>query len=210
MTDTDRERQLLAREFEQIHPIGSGPGFSLGMWSGRGDHAHTRPAAREAAGHRALTELDELIDTLIEYRARLAHKLEHDSATAAAADPDPASAELAAVLAGLPADTRPGPPTVERYDDLLPSRRRARGSATAPEREKRASQQLSVRRLVRQVIDPGEVFEVGDLLARLAELGIAMTPDKTIAILDYWAARSQLTLVSPGIYRRPNEPDDAA
>lgn len=50
---------------------------------------------------------------------------EHDQAAAAAAGPetDRDDAELAAILGELPADSRPGPPTVERYDELLPSRR---------------------------------------------------------------------------------------
>ncbi|MEV6655428.1 hypothetical protein [Nocardia fluminea] len=49
---------------------------------------------------------------------------EHDNG-AAAAEPEFGSgtAELAAVLARLPADARPGPPTVAAYDELLPSRR---------------------------------------------------------------------------------------
>ncbi|MFD4444420.1 recombinase family protein [Nocardia sp. NPDC058519] len=133
---------------------------------------------------------------------------DHDQSMGGDAEHAHAVAELAAVLDRLPADTRPGLPTVERYDDLLPSRRRSRESV--PEREQQAAQELSVRRLVRQVIEPGEVFEVGDLLARLARLGLAMTPDKVSGILDYWAARSQLTLIRPGVYRRPLEPDDAA
>lgn len=66
-----------------------------------------------------------------------------------------------------------------------------------------------MRRLVRQVIEPDEVFEVDDLLARLARLGIAMTPGKVTGILDYWAARSQLAFIRPGVYCRPPEPDDA-
>lgn len=138
---------------------------------------------------------------------------DHDRAAApdAVSRHGPGAAELAAVVDRLPADTRAGLPTVERYDDLLPSRRPGRESTPhpEPEREQQAVQELSVRRLVRQVIEPGEVFEVGDLLAQLARLGIAMTPGKVTGILDYWAARSQLTLIGPGIYRRPLEPDDA-
>lgn len=139
---------------------------------------------------------------------------DHDQSvrTGAEAESDAGAAELAAVLAGLPADSRPGLPTVDRYDNLLPSQRRAPQPQPepAPEREGQAAQELSVRRLIRQVIDPGEVFEIGDLLERLAGLGIAMTPDKIAGILDYWAVRSQLILISPGVYRRPAEPDDAA
>lgn len=75
MTDEDRERQKFALEFERIQPIGSGPGFSLGFWSGRGDWASYRADAREAAGHRAVGELDELIEKLTDFRARLAEKV---------------------------------------------------------------------------------------------------------------------------------------
>ncbi|MGW4719399.1 hypothetical protein [Nocardia sp. NPDC004260] len=89
----------------------------------------------------------------------------------------------------------------EILDSPLPQR-------LAPEREGRAAQGLSMRRLVRQVIEPGEVFEIGDLLARLAGLGIAMTPDKVVGILDYWAARSQLTPASTAA--RPNPPPHSA
>ncbi|TCJ89963.1 hypothetical protein DFR71_6253 [Nocardia alba] len=49
---------------------------------------------------------------------------EHDQAAAGA---DRADAELAAVLGKLPADSHPGPPTVEHYDELPPPRR-VRGS----------------------------------------------------------------------------------
>ncbi|MFC9898508.1 recombinase family protein [Nocardia sp. NPDC127579] len=49
---------------------------------------------------------------------------EHDQRAPADAESGADAAELAAVLAELPADSRPGLPTVNRYDDLLPSRRR--------------------------------------------------------------------------------------
>jgi hypothetical protein len=44
---------------------------------------------------------------------------------------------------------------------------------------------------------PGEVFEVGDLLTRLARLGITMTPGKVTGILDYWAGAPSSPSSSP-------------
>ncbi|MFF0546885.1 recombinase family protein [Nocardia thailandica] len=48
---------------------------------------------------------------------------EHDQATSTTSGTDNGEAELAAILNGLPADSRSGPPAMDRYDELLPSRR---------------------------------------------------------------------------------------
>lgn len=64
------DRLALAKAFDKASI--NGVGMSLGMWAGRGDWGSCSTASRDRAGHRALTDLDELIGRLTEFRQQLA------------------------------------------------------------------------------------------------------------------------------------------
>lgn len=68
---TDDKRLELARRFERAS-FASGVGVSLGVWAGRGDWASMSESARNNSGHRALTELDQLLAQLTDFRQELA------------------------------------------------------------------------------------------------------------------------------------------
>jgi hypothetical protein len=64
-------------------------------------------------------------------------------------------------------------------------------------------QDVPLRRLVWQVINPGEEFTVADISARLAELGASWPTTAVSNALGYWASRERLTRVRKGTYNYP-------
>ena len=111
---------------------------------------------------------------------------------------------------GAPGGTPPG------------ARQHGQGRATAPgpagtsrsPRDRMAGQvdmqDVPLRRLVWQVIDPGEEFTVADIAARLAELGASYPATAVSNVLGYWASQDRLARVRKGtyIYPRPGSPND--
>jgi hypothetical protein len=72
-TASHPDREALFREFEKLSyfPF-TGVGLALGTWAGMGDWASTGQAFRDRQGPKAITELDQLIERLREFRGRLA------------------------------------------------------------------------------------------------------------------------------------------
>lgn len=64
-------------------------------------------------------------------------------------------------------------------------------------------QDVPLRRLVWQVINPGEEFTVADIAARLAGLGASWPATAVSNALGYWASRDRLTRVRKGTYSYP-------
>jgi hypothetical protein len=62
---------------------------------------------------------------------------------------------------------------------------------------------VPLRRLVWQVINPGEEFTVADIAARLDEVGASWPTTAVSNALGYWASRDRLTRVRKGTYRYP-------
>lgn len=62
---------------------------------------------------------------------------------------------------------------------------------------------VPLRRLVWQVINPGEEFTVADIAARLAEVGASWPTTAVSNALGYWASRDRLTRVRKGTYSYP-------
>ena len=62
---------------------------------------------------------------------------------------------------------------------------------------------VPLRRLVWQVIDPGEEFTVTDVAERLADLGVWLSANKVSNALGYWVSRGRLTRQRKGTYRYP-------
>lgn len=69
-------------------------------------------------------------------------------------------------------------------------------------------QDVPLRRLVWQVIDPGQEFTVADIAARLAELGASYPATAVSNVLGYWASQDRLARVRKGtyLYPRPGSP----
>lgn len=63
---------------------------------------------------------------------------------------------------------------------------------------------VPLRRLVWQVVNPGEQFTVADIAARLAELGASWPTTAVSNVLGYWASRDRLTRVRKGTYLYPH------
>src|SRR6202161_1491554 len=61
-------------------------------------------------------------------------------------------------------------------------------------------QDVPLRRLVWQVINPDEEFTVADIGARLAELGASWPATAVSNVLGYWVSRDRLTRVRKGTY----------
>ena len=64
-------------------------------------------------------------------------------------------------------------------------------------------QDVPLRRLVWQVINPGEEFTVADISARLAELGASWPTTAVSNVLGYWASRERLIRIRKGTYSYP-------
>lgn len=64
-------------------------------------------------------------------------------------------------------------------------------------------QDVPLRRLVWQVIDPGEEFTVGQVRERLAAIGAEWPNFKVSNALGYWVARNRLTRQRKGVYSYP-------
>lgn len=67
---------------------------------------------------------------------------------------------------------------------------------------------VPLRRLIWQVLDPGEEFTVTDVVERLTELGGSWPANKVSNALGYWVARRRLARQRKGVYRYPvaNDP----
>lgn len=62
---------------------------------------------------------------------------------------------------------------------------------------------VPLRRLIWQVINPGEEFTVADITARLAELGAQWPTNAVSNVLGYWVSRDRLTRIRKGTYTYP-------
>lgn len=98
---------------------------------------------------------------------------------------------------GLPGGTPPG--------GGRPSR--DAGRAAAPRRASRNRQvdmdDVPLRRLVWQVVNPGEEFTVADVCSRLAELGAPRPATAVSNALGYWVSCDRLARVRKGTYSYP-------
>lgn len=96
----------------------------------------------------------------------------------------------------------------------VPSAAPNRGPSVRPEplSERVNMQDVPLRRLVWQVIDPGEEFTVAEITARLARLGAPRPTTAVSNALGYWASRERLTRVRKGTYcyPRPSSPPSPA
>jgi hypothetical protein len=62
---------------------------------------------------------------------------------------------------------------------------------------------VPLRRVIWQVIDPGAEFTVADVVQRLALLGVSVPANKVSNALGYWASRNRLYRERKGTYRYP-------
>jgi hypothetical protein len=69
---------------------------------------------------------------------------------------------------------------------------------------------MPLRRLLWQVLDPGEEFTVADVVARLAKLGAPWPPNAVSNALGYWASRQRLDRRRKGVYRWPLSAESSA
>jgi hypothetical protein len=65
-------------------------------------------------------------------------------------------------------------------------------------------QDVPLRRLIWQVINPGEEFSVADVSARLAELGASWPTTAVSNVLGYWASSERMTRIRKGTYTYPH------
>jgi hypothetical protein len=84
-----------------------------------------------------------------------------------------------------------------RRPDLLASGRGGRMARAA------SLHDVPLRRLVWQVLDPGEEFTVADVTKRLAGLGISLPANKVSNALGYWVSRGRLARQRKGTYSYP-------
>lgn len=102
---------------------------------------------------------------------------------------------------GTPGGKPPGPGRQARGPVLTPESPAASGDQTS---ERVGMKDVPLRRLVWQVINPGEQFTVADIAARLAELGATWPTTAVSNVLGYWASRDRLTRVRKGTYLYPH------
>lgn len=110
----------------------------------------------------------------------------------------------------LPGDKPSGARRTQR--DPVSSRAPASAIASADRASERVKiQDVPLRRLVWQVIDPGEEFTVADVTARIAELGASWPATAVSNVLGYWSSRDRLTRVRKGTYSysRPGSLSDS-
>jgi hypothetical protein len=69
---------------------------------------------------------------------------------------------------------------------------------------------VPLRRLVWQVINPGEEFTVTEVAERISALGASWTPSAVSNALGYWASRGRLTRRHKGAYSYPQPLNVAA
>lgn len=100
----------------------------------------------------------------------------------------------------LPGGKPPGARALHREQAAQPGSADASSDRTA---ERVKMQDVPLRRLVWQVINPGEEFTVADISARLAELGASWPTTAVSNVLGYWASRERLTRVRKGTYSYP-------
>lgn len=67
----------------------------------------------------------------------------------------------------------------------------------------RSLQAVPLRRLVLQVINPGEEFTIVDIAERLEELGAPWPANKISNALGYWVSQKRLTRKQRGVYNWP-------
>jgi hypothetical protein len=65
---------------------------------------------------------------------------------------------------------------------------------------------VPLRRLVLQVVNPGEQFTVSEVAERIAALGATWSASAISNALGYWASRDRLTREQKGIYSYPQPP----
>ena len=86
-------------------------------------------------------------------------------------------------------------------------RRTAHSSASVATTGSRPSRPLPtdvpLRRLVWQVLDPGEEFTVTDVVGRLNLLNVSAHPNKVSNVLGYWVSRGRLARRRKGVYVFP-------
>jgi hypothetical protein len=76
-------------------------------------------------------------------------------------------------------------------------------SASAPLDRRVDLDDVPLRRLVWQVVNPGEEFTVADVCSRLAEIGAPRPATAVSNALGYWASRDRLVRVHKGTYSYP-------
>lgn len=97
----------------------------------------------------------------------------------------------------FPGGKPPGARALQREQAV---RRGSADSSSGRTAERVRMQDVPLRRLVWQVINPGEEFTVADISARLGELGAAWPATAVSNVLGYWATRERLTRVRKGTY----------
>ena len=88
--------------------------------------------------------------------------------------------------------------------------RRARRSALNPAATGASVHDVPLRRLIWQVLDPGEEFTVADVVGRLADLGTSWSASNVSNALGYWVSRGRLTRQRKGVYTYPVTSDQVA
>jgi hypothetical protein len=88
--------------------------------------------------------------------------------------------------------------------------RRVRQSALDPGAVGSSIQDVPLRRLIWQVLDPGEEFTVADIVDRLAALGTSWSASNVSNALGYWVSRGRLARQRKGVYTYPVTSDRIA
>lgn len=110
--------------------------------------------------------------------------------------------------AGSPTATRPAPTASGRQ-----TARQASGPTATSSGSTTAGVEVGaipLRRLIWQVISPGEQFTVADVSERIAELGASWTSNAVSNALGYWVSRGRLKREHKGAYSYPQPSDVAA
>ena len=75
--------------------------------------------------------------------------------------------------------------------------------SNTPTRDHASVHDVPLRRLLWQVLDPGEEFTVNEVVQRLAAIGVHSPANKVSNALGYWVSRQRLDRQRKGVYLYP-------
>ena len=75
--------------------------------------------------------------------------------------------------------------------------------SNTPTRDHASVHDVPLRRLLWQVLDPGEEFTVNEVVERLAAIGVHSPANKVSNALGYWVSRQRLDRQRKGVYLYP-------
>ena len=83
-------------------------------------------------------------------------------------------------------------------------------SRNLPIRDHASVHDVPLRRLLWQVLDPGEEFTVNEVVERLATIGVQSPANAVSNALGYWVSRQRLARIRKGVYLYPIIVDPAS